>query len=84
VNITKYFSGDQNKTKDLAGSCTLLGRGEIYTGFWWGTLREREHMVVPAFYERIINIIVILFQELERGAWTGERWLWRGSVCGNF
>jgi hypothetical protein len=21
-----------------------LGRGEVYTGFWWGNLRDREHL----------------------------------------
>jgi hypothetical protein len=20
-----------------------MGRGEVHTGFWWGTLRERDH-----------------------------------------
>jgi hypothetical protein len=21
-----------------------MGRGEAYTGFWWGNMREREHL----------------------------------------
>jgi hypothetical protein len=21
-----------------------MGRGEVYTGFWWGNLRERDHL----------------------------------------
>jgi hypothetical protein len=21
-----------------------MGRGEVHTGFWWGNLREREHL----------------------------------------
>jgi len=29
------------------------------------------------------NIILILFQEVERGAWIELRWLWIGSGCGN-
>jgi hypothetical protein len=21
-----------------------MGRGEVYTGFWWGNMRERDHL----------------------------------------
>jgi len=24
-----------------------MGRGEVYTGFWWGNLRERSHLEDP-------------------------------------
>jgi hypothetical protein len=24
-----------------------LGKGEVYTGFWWGNLRERDHLEDP-------------------------------------
>jgi hypothetical protein len=27
--------------------------GEVYTGFWWGNLREREHLEDPGGDERI-------------------------------
>jgi hypothetical protein len=26
------------------GSVARLGRGEAYTGFWWGNLREKDHL----------------------------------------
>jgi len=29
-------------------------RGEVCTGFWWGTLREREHFEDPGIDGRII------------------------------
>jgi len=31
-----------------------LGRGEAYTGFWWGNLRERDHLGDPGVDGRII------------------------------
>jgi hypothetical protein len=30
------------------------GRGEAYTGFWWGILRERDHLEDLGVDERII------------------------------
>ena len=27
-----------------AGHVARMGRGEVYTGFWWGNLRERDHL----------------------------------------
>jgi hypothetical protein len=29
-------------------------RGEVYTGFWWGNLRERDHLEDPGIDGRII------------------------------
>jgi hypothetical protein len=30
-----------------AGHVERIGRGEVYTGFWWGNLRERGHFLRP-------------------------------------
>jgi len=32
----------------------VWGRGEVYTGFWWGKLSERNHLEDPGIDVRII------------------------------
>jgi len=31
-----------------------MGRGEVYTGIWWGNLKERDHLEDPGVDGRII------------------------------
>ena len=44
------------------------GRGEAYTGFWWGNLKEREHLREPDVDQRII-----LRWILGSGMWDMDR-----------
>jgi hypothetical protein len=37
------------------GLIVFWGRGESYTGFWWGILRERDHLGYPN-----VDAIIIL------------------------
>ena len=37
-----------------AGLVASMGRREFYTGFWWGKLRERDHLEDPGVDGRII------------------------------
>jgi hypothetical protein len=32
----------------------VCGRGEVHIGFWWGNLRERDHLENPGIDRRII------------------------------
>ena len=38
----------------MEGACSSY-RGEAYTGFWWGNLRERDHLGDPGVDGRIIR-----------------------------
>ena len=31
-------------TKLIVRCCAIVGRGEVRAGFWWGNLRERDHL----------------------------------------
>jgi len=37
-----------------AGHVARMGRLEVYTGFWWESLRERDHLEDPGVDVRII------------------------------
>ena len=36
------------------GNIARMGREEVYTGFWWGNLRERDHLEDPGVNGRTI------------------------------
>ena len=38
----------------LAGYVARMGRGGVYTEFWWGNLREIDHLLDPGVDGRII------------------------------
>ena len=39
----------------MGGECSAYGgRGEVYKGFWWGNLRERDYLGDPGVDVRII------------------------------
>jgi hypothetical protein len=56
-------------------------RGEVYTGFWWGKLRERDHLEDPGVGGRII--LRWIFRKWDVGAWTGSSWLRIGTGGGH-
>jgi hypothetical protein len=55
VLLTQYCSGDQIEKNYMGGACSAYwGRVEVYTGFWWGNLRERDDWGDPGVDGRII------------------------------
>ena len=64
----------------LTGHLARMGGGEVYTGFWWGNLREIDHLEDPGIDGRIIRWI---FRNWVGGAWTGLFWLRIGTGGGN-
>jgi hypothetical protein len=49
--------------------------------FWWGKLREREHLEDPGVDERII--LRWIFRKWDVVVWTGSTWLRIGTVGGH-
>jgi hypothetical protein len=37
----------------MGGECSTYG-GDVHTVFWWGGLRERDHLKDPGMEDRII------------------------------
>jgi hypothetical protein len=56
-----------------AGHVARMGRGEIFMGFWWGNLRERNHWGEPGIDRRII--LGWMFRKLNVAVWSGLGWL---------
>jgi hypothetical protein len=56
-----------------AGHVARRGKREVYTGFWWGKVRERNH----------VDIINMDLQEVGCGVWNGSSWLRIGTGGGH-
>jgi hypothetical protein len=67
-----------NKSRKIkwAGHVARVGRGEAYTGFWWGNLRERDHLKTGLDGRKILRWI---YRKWDVGAWTGSSWLMIGT-----
>ena len=58
----------------MGGACSAYGGiREVYTGFWWGNLRETDHLEDPCVDGRII--LRWIFMKWDLRVWTGSNWL---------
>jgi len=64
----------------MGGACSVYG-GEACTGFWWGNLKERDHLGDQGADGRII--LRCIFRNWDVGVWTGSSWLRIGTVGGH-
>jgi len=55
----------------------VWNRGEAYTGFWWGNLREGDHLGDPGVEG--MKILRWIFKKWDVDMWTGSSWLRRGT-----
>ena len=63
------FGWSNREDWDDRGMQYVWGRGEPNTGFWWGDLRERDHLEDLGVYWMII--LKRILRKWDEGAWTG-------------
>ena len=63
------------------GMCRVWGRGEVCTGFWWGSLREGDHWGGPDVDGRIT--VTRTFRKWEGVLGTGWSWFRIGTGGGH-
>jgi len=64
----------------MGWACSACG-GEEYAGFWWGNVRERDHLGDPVVDGRII--LSWILRKWDVGVWTESSWLRIGTGGGH-
>ena len=78
---SNIFRVIKSRRMRLAGLVARMGRGGACTGFWWGNLRQRDHLGDPDVERR--KILRWISRKRDVGVWTGSRWLRIGTGGGH-
>jgi hypothetical protein len=69
---------------EMGGAGSMYGGEErciqVYTGFWWRNLKERDHLEYPGVDGRMI--LRWIFRKWYGGAWTELIWLRLETIGG--
>jgi hypothetical protein len=71
----------KSRRRRWAGHVALWGRVEVYTVFWLGNVRERDHLEDPGLDGS--TILRWIFRKWDVGVWTGSIWLRIGTGGGH-
>ena len=71
---------NNNNNRDGPGMWHVWETEEVHTGFWWGNMRERDHLEDPGVDGRIM--LRWVFRKWVGRAWTGLIWLRIGTGGG--
>jgi hypothetical protein len=76
-STTNIIRMSKQRTTKWRGQVAVWGRGEVYTGFWLGVPRERDHLEDPGIDGRVPKCICWLF------IYFGLKWIfknWDGGM----
>ena len=71
---------DEIEKNEMGEACSAY-EGEVYTGFWWGNLRERDHLGDPGADGK--KILRWMFRKWDLWVWTGSSWFRIGTGGGH-